>query len=126
MDLADKLIEKLERNPNEFNRTKDDVGLPIPQKVNIDYFCARVLKRNPRIYKYRGKLYNDHVLIKEDKATLISYNGAKHKFIDTENTILIWDRIRALAPELSFDKIEISDHLLWDMKKGELEWRDTM
>ncbi len=125
MDLADRLIERLENDSRVLDNKVDNLGLPIPPTITVDYICARVLKQHPKIYKYRGRLYDDHVAIKEDKRTLVSYNGAKDSFIDTDNTILVWDRIRALAPELSFDKIEISDHLLWDMKKGELEWRDT-
>lgn len=125
MDLADRLIAKKERNPYALDSARDDIGIPIPPQKSIDYFCARVLKQHPGIYKFRGKLYEEHCLITEDRKTLISYNGEVDKFINSDNTVLIWDRIRTLVPELSFDKIKISSHLMWDIKKGELEWQNT-
>lgn len=126
MDLADKLIERLEREPQAALTGRDSLGLPVPDRHTVDYICARVLKQHPDIYKFKDRLYDGHTQIKEDKLTLISYNGEIDKFIKPDTTVLIWDRIRELVPELSFDKIIISDHLIWDMKKGELEWRDTM
>lgn len=125
MDLADKLINKLERSPEIAMIGKDNLGLPAPDHHTVDYICARVLKQHPDIYKHKGRLYDGHTQIREDKLTLISYNGATDKFIKPDTTVLIWDKIRELVPELSFDKITISPHLVWDVRKGELEWLDT-
>lgn len=130
MNLADKIIAKRDRDEAQqfvsgdyTAGAVDDCGIPVPDEVTYDYLCARTLKQHPQLYKRNGNIFEigkvAPVMMKREDA--IWYIGLNHDLLKNGGHVIYWRRLLQLLPELSNDKIKVTDHLYWNIVEGRLE-----
>lgn len=145
MDLADKLIQKqqsvLQEESDGGQVFVDDLGIPtvvkdkdnpVELKNNVDYYVCRIIVSNNkkvakhsqgRLYKMGDVIYVGTDVVQRTDSNLFRLCSPQWQ-IPTFLKPQIWDRLFELLPEISRDKIIISDHLSFDKKEGDIEWSD--
>lgn len=145
MDLADKLIEHqygvLKEASDGGQTYVDDLGIstvvdnkddPVELKNNVDYYVCRIIVLNNKKVEEgtQGRLHRrgDMIYIGSDMVQTTDSNlfrlCSPQWAIPVYLKPQIWDRLYRLLPELSYDKIVLSDHLIFDKKTGSIEWTD--
>ena len=125
--LADKVIQANEDESklNEYTGPKlDDIGFPLPkpdtEKAWCEYLTARILYLNQRMYTYRGLLWIEDSIIKEDKNSY--YTLAKYpKQITDPECQYVWRRLKEVVPELDPDVIAVLPDVTFNMRTGEFK-----
>lgn len=122
MGLADEIIIKNQRQ-NEIYEY-DDVGLPAPEVENNDYIVARIICRNKRsLFKVGDEVfYGRKPMSNNIKNNLVILNGKADTLIKGDNCILIWERLKELLPEYNRDFIKITDGVVWNKRKADIEY----
>lgn len=125
MDLAEQIIQN-----NSRPKTKtDDLGISLPTDFSKkdcppDYLAARVFLLHPQIYLYRTVLWEHGDIVREDATTLAKFARWHHQ-ITPPMQVVVWDRIRELAPRLDTTRISITSDLVFNISTGEFEHDST-
>lgn len=120
MNLADKIIEAKDEQSLPFS--VDELGLPMPDKTNQEYIVARILSQKRNIYKIKGDLFVDGELVKPSVANVIWLNHGGDKYINGNTLTLIWRRLLECVHEFDRRYIRITDEIVWDREKSQLEY----
>lgn len=133
MNLADKIIAQRERDraqreiSQDFDAGEvDDCGIPFPPEVTYDYLCARTMKTHPQLYKRGNNIFEIGRInpIQRKREDAIWFCGINHDLLKNGGHVIYWRRLLQLLPELSNDKIKITDHLYWNIVEGRLEKKE--
>lgn len=124
VSLADRII-KNKKTEGKSELKNDEYGINVPVPVNYDYICARILKRNPGLYMKDGYIYDmDGGYINEtydEMVRLSNYVPPSREFRKAEST-LVWNRMREILPLLGYDKLRITDKMVWNKVSGDIEY----
>lgn len=125
MDLAEQLIQASNSN---FENT-DELGLPTADTV--DYLVARAIYRNALAKEKDdriGLLHKRDGVIFLGKSPIAETADNAYRLVLPRKSIrkyevsIFWERLREVLPEESKKKIIVSEHLLWNIETGELEY----
>ena len=125
--LADKIISQLEQGDTDEDSQYwgiDELGLPIPNPVNIAYVVARIFARYENIFKIHNEMFVDRKPVRQNNQTLLSLcgrvelmsvpNGKDKRDIEpwdqtrrvvNRETPLVWKKLIELAPAYNRDYI---------------------
>lgn len=135
MNLADRIIAQREKQDTQHVVNQDfdagevdDCGIPFPLEVTYDYLCARTMKAHPQLYKRGDNIFEIGRImpIQRRREDAIWYCGLNHELLKNGGHVIYWRRLLQLLPELSNDKIKITDSLYWDKVEGRLEKEEKM
>ena len=143
MSLADDIIEQ--NNKVELEKYEefgiDELGLAVPKPVNADYILSRIIARHEFFFKIGKDVFIDRkkitsgvsnltlaitILCGDPKIVLWADNIKKEDWKGVMPTIkrdssLIYSKMLALFPEYNRDFIKITDGLIWNKKKADIE-----
>lgn len=124
--LADRIIEQNSKPDYEV----DELGLGV-RLDKPDYFAARAIYKNylerqenymvPLLHKRQGAIYYGNKLVNETSSNFYKYTAYTNN-VKTGMIIQFWESLRRVLPELSHEKIVISDHIMFNRSTGELEF----
>lgn len=134
--LADKIINSKHRSGNnippffgiELDLPEyDECGLPTSD--TLEYFVARLIAYDQKDtdghlhMRDDGRIWKGYSWIAENTDNL--YRIAKWtKPIKPYEREIIWKKVREVLPNLSKDKLVVTDNLVWNRKEAKLEYTE--
>ena len=132
INLADAIIQQNERKaashdgntPDGYYR--DDMGYLVEENLMDDkeryaeYVLLRILRLHHNIYMRYGRLYCGHHLLECNTQEALELADSPRVRLNPGQTAWIFNRLKALAPEIDETKILVAEGVYWDMDKAEL------
>ena len=132
MDLAerviqaneDEVIRTQEQGPDDYY--KDDMGYLVEKDIRKDrerfarYIYMRCRRLNPKLYMYKGVLYNSHNIIRGTSLGIAKLADMAEPILPIQ-AAWVYRRLEDTVPHLDESKIEITPGVLWDYNTLEIE-----